>query len=458
MVEKIGKQLKQIRESRGISLEEISQKTRIRLGYLDAIETGDVDALPSPAQTRGFLRLYASTLGVELDALEVEGYHLTESRKEEEIAAGEDILPIIPSAEDQPAAPPIDSSPDPEAPLEAISKDEPEQQVPRQDVIAPEEETAQDSRQIFTEIGTTLRERRELLSLSLRDIEEMLHIREEYIKDLEAGAFDHLPSPVQGKGMLANYTEFLNLDTDAILLAFADGLQIQRLEKQQTPSTKKKEAKELSLAGLRLRNFFSLDLLVILVLFISFAVFVIWGVNRILENEPSNSLSTDIPEMADVLLATGSPTPRETLSPDAVVQQDGEEPNTEEETPIFTSIPSNYPINIVITPRQRVWVQITSDDELVFEGRLLPGNAYNFTGQEAVEILTGNAGALQIYFNDQDIGAPGVAGQVVNLIFTDTGLILPTPTTTPIYTNTPDVTPILTVTPTPSGTSPEPNE
>ena len=47
------------------------------------------------------------------------------------------------------------------------------------------------------------------------------HVRKHYLELIEAGAFGELPSPVQARGMLANYAEFLNLDVDAILLYYA---------------------------------------------------------------------------------------------------------------------------------------------------------------------------------------------------------------------------------------------
>jgi len=88
----------------------------------------------------------------------------------------------------------------------------------------------------------------------------------------------------------------------------------------------------------------------------------------------------------------------------------------------------------------------------VYEGRLLPGNAYNYSGDEIVEILTGNAGALQIYFNDQAIGAAGFIGQVEKLTFTETGLVRPTPTnpptSTPTRQNTPSPTDSIMIEPT----------
>ena len=84
MTQTLGQQLKAIRQSRGITLEEIAETTHIRLVYLQAIEEGDVDDLPSPVQMRGFIRLYAATLGVEFEDLQVRGYHLTRPDAEEE--------------------------------------------------------------------------------------------------------------------------------------------------------------------------------------------------------------------------------------------------------------------------------------------------------------------------------------------------------------------------------------
>ena len=303
-----------------------------------------------------------------------------------------------------------------------------------------------------------MRSRRDLLSLSIEDVYEHIHIRKKFLTAMEAGNFEHLPSPVQARGMLANYAEFLNLDVDDILLQYADGLQMQRLERTEIESSSSPRQKEaISTTRLKLKNFFSLDLLVIASLFIGIAFFVIWGVNRILTVNNSGTSATDIPEVADILLATGSPTPEDSLNldeqelgPDETETQVPQEP-----TPIFTPLPNDNPINIVIIPRQQTWVRVTSDEEIVFEGRMLPGNAYDFSSEEALELRTGSAGALQIYFNEQDIGAPGLIGQVVNLIFTEDGLVLPTPTNTPTITQTLETTQTPTLTP---SLTPEPSQ
>lgn len=61
----LGEWLRQQREELGISLEQAEADTRIRARYLEALEAEDLDALPDPIVGRGFLRNYASYLGLD---------------------------------------------------------------------------------------------------------------------------------------------------------------------------------------------------------------------------------------------------------------------------------------------------------------------------------------------------------------------------------------------------------
>jgi transcriptional regulator with XRE-family HTH domain len=61
----IGRQLKETRESLGLTLDDIQAKTRILKGYLIAIENGQFDKLPSPYYARKYLRQYAEAVGLE---------------------------------------------------------------------------------------------------------------------------------------------------------------------------------------------------------------------------------------------------------------------------------------------------------------------------------------------------------------------------------------------------------
>ena len=58
----VGSLLRQLRESRGLSLEEIARLTRVSTSYLQALEADDFASLPAAVFTRGFIRAYCQAL------------------------------------------------------------------------------------------------------------------------------------------------------------------------------------------------------------------------------------------------------------------------------------------------------------------------------------------------------------------------------------------------------------
>jgi cytoskeleton protein RodZ len=63
----VGKYLRTVRESRGLTLDEASRVTRIGKNYLVALEEGNFEKLPNTAYIKGFLRLYAGFLSLSGD-------------------------------------------------------------------------------------------------------------------------------------------------------------------------------------------------------------------------------------------------------------------------------------------------------------------------------------------------------------------------------------------------------
>jgi len=60
-----GERLRREREMRGISLNEISESTKISRRHLEALESEDFDALPGGIFNRGFVRAYARFVGID---------------------------------------------------------------------------------------------------------------------------------------------------------------------------------------------------------------------------------------------------------------------------------------------------------------------------------------------------------------------------------------------------------
>ena len=65
----LGETLRQARLDKGVSLADAARETRIRRGYLEALEAEDPSALPPAVYTRGFLRTYADYLGLDASAM-----------------------------------------------------------------------------------------------------------------------------------------------------------------------------------------------------------------------------------------------------------------------------------------------------------------------------------------------------------------------------------------------------
>ena len=68
-MKEIGDVLRQQREKRGLTLKDVQTETKIRTRYLEAIEEGDLSGIPGEVYARGFLKSYASYLGLDAAAL-----------------------------------------------------------------------------------------------------------------------------------------------------------------------------------------------------------------------------------------------------------------------------------------------------------------------------------------------------------------------------------------------------
>ncbi len=62
--EGVGPYLRQAREARGLSLEELAQATKIRKTFLEALENEDWESLPAEIYVRGYVRCYAEVVGL----------------------------------------------------------------------------------------------------------------------------------------------------------------------------------------------------------------------------------------------------------------------------------------------------------------------------------------------------------------------------------------------------------
>lgn len=109
-MDELGHILREARENRGFTLEEVQDEIRINTRYLKALEDGRYNALPTPVHVRGFLRNYARFLGLDPQPL-LERYKLSQSYEAppvpDDVNGNIDPAQPLPSRQDQPFFDPV---------------------------------------------------------------------------------------------------------------------------------------------------------------------------------------------------------------------------------------------------------------------------------------------------------------------------------------------------------------
>lgn len=476
----VGEQLRSARESRKISLVEVVKATHIRLNYLQELENDHPELFNSESQARGFLRLYASFLGIPSAPLieqwqksvEPESEIIEEAQKkpgEEKGALADEpalkdslskmedhqqelkdkeekkrfpfslrgLLDRVPKLSSlisfgKKKAPSVSETVD-EIPPEGEKLEEPSE---------PAQLPKQSSGDIFKDIGSALRERRLALELTLSDVERFTNVKRMYLNAIEDGRFDELPSTVQGRGMLNNYSKFLALDDSWVMDSYARALQSLRDERaavkkrpMQSPLSVKLNIPE------KWRRILNPDLIIGGFFILALFAFIIWGGAQVFGGAAPTP--TEAPSISEVLQQSPTPTP---------LLDNGEQENEDlangeatpipgvtiaESTPTQIATVNAAPLQLYIIAHDLAYVQIIVDGVEAFKGRVLPENVYTYSGEDSIELLTGNGAALEVYFNQEYLGALGNVGEVVNITFSLEGLSTPTPKSTPTPTPEP---------------------
>lgn len=405
MQEYKGSDLKKIRLERNIPLEQIANETRIRLSILQDLEDDAYSELSSTTQIKGFLRIYAQYLGVKPDLPTPEPS-------------------VIPPFEDTAAGNPVNPSPE-----EVRTPPRQEQtSAPRKaDLSAPDSPSAppaeeapdSESSKLLAAIGRELAARRRYLNIGWEIIHDEINIPKAQLQILERGELDALTNPMQYKGLLQTYARFLNLDVESVMIRFADALQKRRMENTVTKLRRRKSGKILSPFLVTLKRFFTLDLFFGSLLILGILGFLVWGIGRMSAATQQPKTTGTLPAVAEILLSEPTESAPSPIEPTA---------NTEAQiiptvTPFFTGVVSDKPIEVVLLARQNVWLRVTADGKVVFQGRMADGTVRTFTASDKLELETGNVIALEVLFNqDQLEPFSDHLGAAAKIIFTVEGI------------------------------------
>jgi len=304
-------------------------------------------------------------------------------------------------------------------------------------------------------IGDILRESREQLGLTLEEVERSIRIRKMRLEALERGDFDSLPSRVQALGFLRNYADFLGLDPDKLLhlVTQGEGGSLRGGSTNRGPNIRGRSGVHAGLSKPRRFKIYG-DQIITGGVALAVIALLVWGTSRIVAglNQPPAEATEEISSSAPVLEEEPSSTPQLAGLSAPPVQA------TLDLGPTLTAtLPLGLvdSIEIELVADQSAFVQVLVDGLERYQGRMQAGERLTFRGDDRVEIITGNARGLRIYFNGQDQGILGDVNQVLTRVWTIRGMQTPTPTQTLTPSASPPAseTPPATITPVPQATT-----
>lgn len=296
-------------------------------------------------------------------------------------------------------------------------------------------------------LGAYLKGKREALNISLHEVAQVTRIRRSILEAIENNRYDLLPPKVFAQGFVKSYASYLGLDESEVVKRYA--------ELVEAPEADVKTA-EARMASAESR--FPSSILLIAFIVLMLVAVLLWRMKARDEDV------ADIvpPPQAD--LATTSIISMTTVSGEPVAAQSGQETAAEPapstppvidaasspatavverqppaagaqlastpEQPLTATVVSSTdaavpekppaaaaaaPLVLKIVASQNTWMRIQSDTQRPIEFTLKGGQTRSINAMEKFIIRIGNAGGVDLFLNDQELGKPGTPGEVLQL-------------------------------------------
>ena len=275
-------------------------------------------------------------------------------------------------------------------------------------------------------LGNTLREERERQNLSVEDIEQGTSIRALYIEAIENGEYDKLPGEVYTRGFIKNYAKFLGLDGDDFSKQYT--AEVHGAKSQPAPVAVEKSAEVLDDNQKTIETLIDEPKIVKPVEPVkpaktekksSKVVGEIRG-----ENRGSSSKLIFAAVVIIAALAGGAWSFLSSDGGDVATKppvQTQQKPQPENPTPVANANPAppapSDSVKISAKFTDRCWTLVTVDGAVVLEGVVEAGENLSWEGKDNISLRLGNAGAVELTHNGQDLGIQGGIGDVVDKTF-----------------------------------------
>ena len=285
-------------------------------------------------------------------------------------------------------------------------------------------------------LGDYLKNKREAQNITLEEASQVTRIRKTILKALENNQFDLIPPKVFAQGFIKSYATYLGLDGSEAVKRYFEALD--SLEPEESPEEEviQKEQPHPIMTPGRI-------LLVVIVLVVAFNL---WLLMRSPETEndtppkniPEKQSSSPVqsPSVAQPLTSDEESErlpisneeetalvieekPASGEEEDIVVAVDEEitipEKQASEPSDLKAAVSPSEEMALRIEAVEPAWMRIQLDQNEPFEALLKAGESYTVKAQTKFTLKIGNAGGVELFFNEKPLGNPGKPGEVVEL-------------------------------------------
>lgn len=295
-------------------------------------------------------------------------------------------------------------------------------------------------------IGEYLQHIRQDQGRSLDDISAKTYIPLRILRALEGGQEGILPEAVFVQGFIRRYADALGLDGMSLSRSFPvereaagiDSSEQPRREPTQTlaetriSASPRSDYSEQRITPSRRRgqSSFSLPLAIVgllvaggLVYALSRLIFAPQRSPQTATNSPASTAPTapasspKPPAPGASAAVSSSPASSPAASPSPASSPAARTANPSSATTPATA-PANAPVNVAMNVTADAWVQVITDGRVAYEGILTRGTKRNWSAQQEMTIVSGNAGGVTLSQNQSAAKPMGAAGTVEEVTFT----------------------------------------
>jgi cytoskeletal protein RodZ len=270
-------------------------------------------------------------------------------------------------------------------------------------------------------LGDYLKNKREAQNITLEEVAQATRIRRTILEAIENNHYDLIPPKVFTQGFIKSYASYLGLDENDVIKRYHELMESLETKNDTDEPVQEQPPQPFITPG---------RLLVLGIVCI--VALTIWLLSRNPQQEDDTVSNNTLPITSTSSSSVTSPPP---ASQEVPAEEDGaptvfdrEEPAVLEEEPppegkqgeetveaTETEEGKAEPMALRVVATEQAWMKVQLDQGKPYEALLKSGESLTLKAREKFIIRIGNAGGVELFFNEEPLGNPGKPGEVIDL-------------------------------------------